>query len=281
MGDKYEAARIKMKNPDGPPPKGAKAAPKAKAKAAPKAKPTKAKAAPAKAGSKRKKGGDDDDDDDAQEGDENEEDEDEDTKPPPAKRGRKAAAPAKTAKGKGKEEDGDEDEEDGEEGDDEEAPAGKSVPELLLANKWDLDTGLDPTGWWVSEKLDGVRYALSPLYVPEKITYISIVPITTETSSSADWAIHSHHLTGSSTVYLSFIPNDSTPSDQFLSQELPTDVTLDGELYGGRGNFQSTVSIVKTVNSVHWKNITFQVRQTSPCLFHSYLFSSPAFRYPL
>jgi DNA ligase-1 len=41
--------------------------------------------------------------------------------------------------------------------------------------------------------------------------------------------------------------------------ELPKDVTLDGELYGGRGEFQSTVSIVKTVNSVHWKNITFQV----------------------
>jgi DNA ligase-1 len=47
-------------------------------------------------------------------------------------------------------------EEDGEEGDDE-APAGKSVPELFLANKWDLDAGLDPTGWWISEKLEGVR----------------------------------------------------------------------------------------------------------------------------
>jgi len=43
--------------------------------------------------------------------------------------------------------------------------------------------------------------------------------------------------------------------------ELPKDVTLDGELYGGRGEFQSTVSIVKTVNSIHWKNITFQVRE--------------------
>lgn len=41
--------------------------------------------------------------------------------------------------------------------------------------------------------------------------------------------------------------------------ELPKDVTLDGELYGGRGEFQSTVSIVKTVNSVHWKNISLQV----------------------
>lgn len=32
------------------------------------------------------------------------------------------------------------------------------------------------------------------------------------------------------------------------------------QLFGGRGEFQSTVSIVKTQNSPHWKNITFQVR---------------------
>lgn len=37
---------------------------------------------------------------------------------------------------------------------------GKSVPQLLLANKWDLDNGIDPTGWWISEKLDGVRFIL-------------------------------------------------------------------------------------------------------------------------
>ncbi|KIM38613.1 hypothetical protein M413DRAFT_239846 [Hebeloma cylindrosporum] len=223
LGDKYEAARVKMKNPDGPPPKGkaAKAAPKAKPKVAPKAKATKAKTVAAKAGSKRKKADDDDDDDDAQEGDEDDEEEDEESKPPPAKRGRKAVAPVKTAKGKAKQED-DEAVEDVEEGDDEEAPAGKSVPELLLANKWDLDTGLDPTGWWVSEKLDGVR------------TYYD------------------------GKQFLSRLGNPFTPPNWFIDK-LPKDVTLDGELYGGRGNFQSTVSIVKTVNSIHWKNITFQL----------------------
>jgi hypothetical protein len=41
--------------------------------------------------------------------------------------------------------------------------------------------------------------------------------------------------------------------------ELPKDLKLDGELFGGRGEFQSTVSIVKTINSPHWKGITFQV----------------------
>ena len=36
-------------------------------------------------------------------------------------------------------------------------------------------------------------------------------------------------------------------------------MTLDGELFTGRQNFQDTVSIVKTMNSPHWKNVTFQV----------------------
>lgn len=42
--------------------------------------------------------------------------------------------------------------------------------------------------------------------------------------------------------------------------ELPKDVTLDGELFGRRGEFQITVGIVKTMGSKGWRNITFQVR---------------------
>lgn len=50
--------------------------------------------------------------------------------------------------------------------------------------------------------------------------------------------------------------------------ELPKDVTLDGELFGGRGEFQNTVGIVKTMGSKGWKNITFQVRRCpEPSLF--------------
>ena len=95
LGDKYEAARVKMKNPDDATPrgpKGAQAVPKAKAKAVPKAKATKGKASPAKAGLKSKKLGkdnEDEDNEDAQEGDEDEEEGDEDTKPPPTKHGRR------------------------------------------------------------------------------------------------------------------------------------------------------------------------------------------------
>lgn len=43
----------------------------------------------------------------------------------------------------------------------EEADAGaKAEVKVLLAVKWDMEKGVDPTGWWVSEKLDGVRYVL-------------------------------------------------------------------------------------------------------------------------
>ena len=41
-------------------------------------------------------------------------------------------------------------------------PKKSAVPELLLAVKWDEENGPDPTGWWVSEKLDGVRVFWDP-----------------------------------------------------------------------------------------------------------------------
>jgi DNA ligase 1 len=78
------------------------------------------------------------------EGDDDEDD-DEDEDGPPKKKARKP----RSKKG------GEEDEEDENEG------GGAGVPELLLANKWDLEKGVDPTGWWMSEKLDGVRYVAS------------------------------------------------------------------------------------------------------------------------
>jgi DNA ligase-1 len=70
---------------------------------------------------------------------------------------KKKAAPKKkaAAKKKKKAADGDEDEEE----EDEDEDGGKVKVELLLAGKWDLATGADPTDWWMSEKLDGVRSA--------------------------------------------------------------------------------------------------------------------------
>ena len=64
--------------------------------------------------------------------------------------------PAPKAAKKADDEDGDED------GDEEGGSSGKAVPGLLLANKWDIETGPDPTGWLISEKLDGVRLVWFP-----------------------------------------------------------------------------------------------------------------------
>ena len=58
---------------------------------------------------------------------------------------------------------------------------------------------------------------------------------------------------------ISRLGNPFTPPQWFLDK-LPKDVTLDGELFGGRREFQSTVSIVKSINHPQWKDITFQVR---------------------
>jgi DNA ligase 1 len=119
-----------MKNPDAPQSKGSKKKPTSKANS--------------KTPSKRKKTNQDDDEG----GDE--EEGDGDTRP-----GKRAKKPMST-RGKGKEEDGD----DGDDDDDEDLPISKKVvPELLLANKWDIENGPDPSGWWISEKLDGVRFA--------------------------------------------------------------------------------------------------------------------------
>ena len=48
---------------------------------------------------------------------------------------------------------------------------------------------------------------------------------------------------------------------------------LDGELFGGRGEFQSTVSIVKSSNSTKWKEIKYQVEDTCNIL-HSDIFKT-------
>jgi DNA ligase-1 len=93
-------------------------------------------------------------------------------------------------------------------------------PPLLLAESWDGVTDL--AGWWLSEKLDGVR---------------------------AYW-------TGKE--FLSRQGNRYHAPDWFVAG-LP-DVPLDGELWLGRKMFQRAVSIVRRQDkSDHWKDIRFLV----------------------
>ena len=135
LGEKYEIARLKFKNPNGPPPKGSSSK-----KVVSKSKPAQSKPA-----SKRKK---DDDGDPAEDR--------EDGKP-----SKKPRSKPPSSKGRAKDDVAEEDEndEDGDDDEEEVAASNKTVPELLLANKWDIESGLDPAGWWISEKLDGVRWA--------------------------------------------------------------------------------------------------------------------------
>ncbi|MCA8925446.1 MAG: DNA ligase [Planctomycetes bacterium] len=95
-----------------------------------------------------------------------------------------------------------------------------SKPPVLLAHAW--DNAQDLTGWWISEKLDGVR---------------------------AWW---------DGERFLSRLGNEFLAPAWFV-KELPPE-PLDGELWVGRGEFQRTVSIVRRGDrSEHWKQLAFRV----------------------
>jgi len=101
------------------------------------------------------------------------------------------------------------------------APDGEAkAPPLLLAHTWTND--VDLSGWWMSEKLDGVR---------------------------AYW---------DGTQFLSRQGNLFHAPDWFVEM-LPSE-PLDGELWLDRKAFQRTVSIVRRQDkSEHWKELSFLV----------------------
>lgn len=93
----------------------------------------------------------------------------------------------------------------------------------MLAKIWDEKT--DPTGWYVSEKLDGMR---------------------------AIW-------TGSG--FVSRLGN-KIECPAWFSSPLPADVKLDGELWCGRKKFEECVSIVKRYKDTdvqNWKKIKYVI----------------------
>jgi DNA ligase-1 len=96
----------------------------------------------------------------------------------------------------------------------------KAVPPLLLAHAWENDQDL--RGWWMSEKLDGVRAYWDGARFVSRLGNVYHAPA---------W-------------FVAGLP--ATP--------------LDGELWGGRRKFQRTVSIVRRQDrSDHWKEIQFVV----------------------
>lgn len=99
---------------------------------------------------------------------------------------------------------------------------GKQV-DLMLAKKHDPAT-LDPKGWLISEKLDGVRC----YWNGEQM------------------------LTRNGNLFY--------PPDWFI-KELPKDLALDGELFTERDDFQKVVSIVRRQdkNDTNWKKVKYMV----------------------
>lgn len=85
------------------------------------------------------------------------------------------------------------------------AEFGKNAPALMLPTSW--TPAVDPTGWWMSEKYDGVR---------------------------AYW--DGRHLWTRRGVEIN--------APRFWLAELPAGVPLDGELWIDRGKFEETVSVV-------------------------------------
>ncbi len=97
----------------------------------------------------------------------------------------------------------------------------KKPPQLALANVW--NPSIDPTGWWMSEKYDGLR------------GYWDGSKLWTRKGN----LIHA--------------------PDYFVA-ELPRDIALDGELWIGRGKFEQTISVVRSeVPDDRWKQVRFMV----------------------
>lgn len=95
------------------------------------------------------------------------------------------------------------------------------TPPLLLANVW--NPSIDPTGWWMSEKYDGLR-----AYWDGQ-----------ELWSRKGNLIHA--------------------PDYFLA-EFPRDIVLDGELWIGHGKFEETMSIVRSEKpDERWKSVRYMV----------------------
>ena len=105
-------------------------------------------------------------------------------------------------------------------GAEDEAAGDKAGPPLLLAERW--DTAEDLTGWWLSEKLDGVR-----AYWDGK----ALISRLGNTFHAPDW-------------FLEGFPE--TP--------------LDGELWIGRKAFQRTVGVVRRQDRTDlWKGVAYVV----------------------
>jgi len=109
------------------------------------------------------------------------------------------------------------------------------------------------SGWYVSEKLDGVRCfwdgGLTRGLRVEDVPFANI--------EKQHIKVDQHYATGLWSRY-----GHPWPAPDWFLDSLPK-IPLDGELYLGRKRFEETVSIVRAHNSGEkWRNITYKVFET-------------------
>ncbi len=94
-------------------------------------------------------------------------------------------------------------------------------PPVLLAHMFE-DSDVDPTGWWMSEKLDGVRA----------------------------WWDGKNFISRQGNIF---------HAPDWFKKDLP-DHLLDGELWMGRKKFQETISVVKSVDAgERWRQVQYVI----------------------
>lgn len=92
---------------------------------------------------------------------------------------------------------------------------------LLLAKEW--KPNIDPTGWWISEKYDGMR---------------------------ARWDGRKLWSRGGNEIH----------APGYFLAELPHDIPLDGELWLGRGRFEETLSVARRLTpDQRWHGMKYMV----------------------
>ena len=103
---------------------------------------------------------------------------------------------------------------------------------------------MDPTGWWISEKLDGVR-----AYWDGKFVIFLLQ------SCQQILKINQNR------ILISRLGNPFKAPDWFTAG-FPSNIKLDGELWSGRGKFQLAVSAARSDSPDGWKSLTYMIFDT-------------------
>jgi DNA ligase-1 len=113
------------------------------------------------------------------------------------------------------------------------------MPQVMLAHKW--DDNKDPAGFWMSEKLDGVR-----------AWWNGSVFISRNGERRYLHASACHALIAGNQFF----------APPWFKSTLSPSLVLDGELFSGRGQFQNAVSIARTRDDKRWKELSVRTIRT-------------------